>query len=263
MGNSVLPAAAAGIQLILLARLFLAGVARRYPVLTVYLGFGVVRGALMVYLLQSGKRLLGLQGYGLVYVVTQPVLWVFYFLLLLEFYSVILEDFPGVRRLGRLVLFSALVAVTLVCCVVIVLDEQAGMDPYPVLAYLVVQERSIFLSLSALTLSLLWFAWHFRLSIRRNVWVLCACFGGYFLAGAMVLTLRRYFGQDFAPLRNLSNALFYFVALLGAVLFLSKAGETETHPISVIWGRRNRELEAALAVQLRSFNQVLVKTLRQ
>ena len=84
-----------------------------------------------------------------------------------------------------------------------------------------------------------------------------------FLTNAFLYTLRRYFGPTFSSSRDLLGLLAYFVALVGATLFVSKAGEMEKRPISAMWGRRDPELEAALSSQLQSFNQVLLKVLRQ
>lgn len=251
------------VEAILVARLLQLRLAKRYPVLYVYLCFGVVRGTSLAYLLHSRQRLFDRNGYELVYIVTQPIQWGLYFLLILELYSLMLEDFPGIRRLGRLVMFAALASVTLACCALIVVDEQAGFDHYPFISYLILQRRSVFFCLSTLTLALLLFAAYYRLPIRRNLWIVYASFGGFFVANALLLTLRRYFGDVFRQSASLMGALFYFSALLGVVLFLSKAGETESRPISVVWGRRNTELEAALSSQLQSFNQLLLKTLRQ
>ena len=222
-----------------------------------------MHSAVLVYLWRHATGPLGFGPYGWTYAITQPILWAFYFLLTLEFYSLMLEEFPGIRRLGRLVMFGSLGGVTAASLALLFLDQQAGVEHYPLLFFLALQQRTVFLSLSGITLLLLLFVAHYRLGIRRNVWILCACFGGYFLSSAALFTLRDHFGDAFTPLRDLAGALVHFCVLLGASFFLSRAGETEVRPISAMWGSRDRELEAALTVQLRGFNQVLVKVLRQ
>lgn len=236
---------------------------RRYPITVTCVLFGVARMVSGLYLSRHHTRFLGLDAYGLQYFVTQPVIWALYFLVVLELYSVTLEEFPGIRRLGRLALFSSLAAVGLACASLIVVDTRAGVDPYPFLGYLVLQERSVFIALSAVTLLLLLFIGHYRLPVRRNVLILWACFGGYFLASAVLLTLRWYFGVEFKPIRSLSNAVFYVLALGGATVFLSRSGETETRPMRPLWGGRNRDLELALSLRLQNFNEALVKVLKQ
>jgi hypothetical protein len=247
----------------LLARVLQLGLAKRYPVLTTLLGFMTARSVVSIFLLQAGKQGIYSRAYSWVYVVSQPILWVLYFLFILELYSRMLEEFPGIRRLGRLVLYSALGLTTALCGVLIAVDHQAGRETYPFLAMLVLQERSVFLGLGALTLLLLLFVAHYRLSIPRNVWVLVACFGGYFLGNATLLTLRRYFGDGFMPIRNLVSPLLVLSALSGALILLSKAGELETRPMSRLWKAQDPELEENLAFQLRGFNRALGKVLNQ
>ena len=256
------------LQVAVVLRLCGLGLAGRYWVLAAGLGVSLARtlGAVllptMVLHPTGGWRPFGLQPYPLLYVTTQPLLWVLYFLLLLELYSAALEEFPGVRRLGRLVLFSALAAIALACAALISLDERRGVDPFPFLGYLVLQERSVFVALSAVALLLLLFVSYYRLPVRRNVWVLWACWGGYFLSSAALLTLRWYFGLDFRPTRNLSSGLLYDLALLGTTCLLSRAGETEIRSLSPPWGDRSGEVEVALSLQLQNFNQALVRVLK-
>jgi hypothetical protein len=247
----------------LLARLIHLGLVRRYPVLATLLGFTVVRSLVLAFLMKTGGGLFGQRSYSALYVPTQPIIWVLYFLLILELYSIMLEDFPGVRRLGRLVLYTALGTVAGVCSVLILVEQQTAADGYPVLSFLALQERSIFLGLGVLTLLLLLFVAHYQLSIPRNVWVLVASFGGYFLANALLVAVRWYLGGEFTPIRNVLSPLLVLAAFLGSVAMLSKAGEAEKRPISSLWGARNRELEATLAQELRGFNRVLLKVLKQ
>ena len=248
---------------LLLARVLQMGLAKRYPVLTTLLGFTTARSLVSMFLERAGTRGISGAAYSWVYVIGQPIIWVLYFLFILELYSRMLEEFPGIRRLGQLVLFSALGLATILCCVLMVVDQQAGRETYPFLAFLVLQERSVFLCLGALILLLLLFVAHYRLSIPRNVWVLVACFGGYFLGNATLLTLRRYFGEDFMPIRNLVSPLLVLSALSGALILLSQAGELETRPMSRLWKTQDPELEQALAFQLRGFNRALGRVLNQ
>jgi len=245
----------------LLGRLLLSKLARRYPVLTAYLVFTVLNDAVLIYLQRSQTRLFGLKGYNLGWVVTRPILWAFLFLVVLELYSRMLEEFSGIRRLGRLVLYSSLGGVTLACAVVLAFDGQPGVDPYPVLSYMALQERSVFLILSALMALLLLFVGHYRLEIRGNVLVLVACFGVYFLASAVLVALRWHFGDAFKAPRNTWEPVFYSAAVSAAALLFSRAGETRKLPAGALVGWPQPP-EPALAAELRNFNQVLARVLQ-
>ncbi len=251
------------LDLLLLGKLWQLGLVRRYRMLSIYLVFSFFRSVASVYLRQTGTRLFGFNGYAFLYVYTQPLLWALFFLLILELYSLILEDFPGIRSLGRWVMFSGLGAATLAGCALMLLDRQAGFFHYPFFAALALRERSVFLCLGALTALLVSFISHFRLPVARNLLVLCASFGGYFILNAQLSILVHYFGDTFVSLRNVLNSSFFFAALLGATVFLSKAGEMEARQISAPWAEQNRELELALLSQLQGFNEVLAGVFRR
>src|SRR5262245_26472232 len=105
------------LRILLWVRLWHLDLTPRYPVFVSYLGFATLRSLALALLMTAGKTAAwGVRWYGNVYVFTVPVLWAFYFLICLELYSRMLDEFPGIRRLGRLVLFSALGAATALCC---------------------------------------------------------------------------------------------------------------------------------------------------
>jgi len=251
----------AALQSVLIVRLWQLHLLKRYPVLAAYLGFSLLRGVALLYYLRSGLRLPG-KGYTLLYLSTRPVLWIFYFLIIFELYSLMLEQFRGIRRLGRLILLVALAVVTGLSCVMVLLDERGGFHPYPFLAYWVLQERSVFLCLSVLAFFLMLFVSHYQIATRRNIWVLFVCFSGYFVSETVIYALRRHFGAEFNRDLNLANACFYALALLGSALFVSASGEREAQSMTMPWGRERREVEALLLAQLQSFDTVLTKVLR-
>ncbi len=260
--NAVLLYGALVLQALLLVRLCRLRPWKRYPVLVTYLAFSLIRGTALLYYLRSGDRLFGFKGYGLLYAATRPILWIFYFLIIIELYSLMLEQYSGIRRLGRLILLVSLATVTVLSCVMLLLDNKGNVNPDPLLSSLLLEERSIFLCLSVLMFLLVLFASHYQLSIRRNVWVLCVSFAGYFTLDTVVFALWRRFGTEFAPLLNLANACFHTLALLGGVLFVSADGEKETESMPALWGSSRRELETSLLTQLQSFDAVLTKVLR-
>lgn len=249
-------------KLLLIAKLWRLRLLKRYAVLATYLVFSLSRSAANAYLLRTQARLFGLNGYSLLYVVSQPVLWVLYFLLILELYSLMLKDFTGIRRLGQLILFSSLAGVTLACCVAMALDRREGAFQYPFMSYFALQERSVFFCLSALTVLLVLFVSHFQLPVARNVWVLCGAFGGYFILYALLLVLWHYVGDGFLFIRNFLNGLGFFAALLSAVVCLSKAGESRTQLISPFRRKPTEELELALLSRLRGLDRALGEVLR-
>ncbi len=246
------------LKLILLARMWQLKLVRRYPIATVCLSFSLFRTAGLFSASQTGN----LRAYFWLFYTTQPILWILYFLLLLEFYSLMLEEFPGVRRLARILLFSGLGTAVTVCSILMIVEKPPGSIEAPWLTFSVLQDRSVFFCLSALTTLFFLLVSYYRLPISRNLWVLSGSFGGYFILSSALSAVFGYLGEDFTTTRNVANSVSYLTALLCASLLLSRAGELKDHRFPVPWARGNRELELALMAQLRDFNQVLGRLLR-
>lgn len=251
------------LEMALLARLARLGLVRRYTILAIYLAFAAGQSLILAYFARRSVLLWGTSAYAWLYAAARPILWTLYFLVILELYSRMIEDFPGLRRLGRMVSLGTLGGVALVCFLLAASGRVAAAGPDPILAALAVQERSVFVGLAALVAGLLVFVVWFRIAIPRNVWVLTACWGAYFALGAALSVLREHYGAPFVPWRNLLSAVFFFLVMLGANLFVSRAGERRVLAAGWVFRPRDSGLEAALALQLQSFNQILVRALRQ
>src|SRR5690349_19331773 len=81
------------------ARLWWLGLHRRYRVFFVYLGFAALRSAVLATLPVASAW------YFQVWRWTEPLLWVFYALLVLELYSLVLERHRGLYSLGRWMMY--------------------------------------------------------------------------------------------------------------------------------------------------------------
>jgi hypothetical protein len=251
-----------GLKVFFLAKLLWLRLAIRYRTLTAYLLFSLFRSAILILLDRSGSRILGLSGYNLVWVATQPVLWLLYFLIILEIYSIMLQDFQGIVQLGRFVLLAGVGAATLGCWLLVTVGGRAGPFRYPFLAYLALQERGVFFCLSAAMLIVVAFASYYRIRPARNVRVLCASFGGYFIVNGIFLVLYRFVGDDFLVSRTVLNGFSYCLALLGAAACISAAGEVAADSAAPP-AEPDANLERALSLQLESFNQALVRVFRR
>src|SRR5712692_3645186 len=149
------------LKLALLTRMWQLKLFNRYPIATACLSFSLFRATAVLCLSQMGN----IRAYFWLFYTTQPILWVLYFLLLLEFYSLMLEEFPGIRRLARILLFSGLGTAVTVCSILMILEKPSGSIQAPWLAFSVLQDRSVFLCLSALTALFFLLVSYYRLPI--------------------------------------------------------------------------------------------------
>jgi len=247
------------LEIFLLFQLLRWRLASFYPALTAYLALGVVRALTLAWFRQ--KALLSL--YAWTYFLTQPLIWIVSLLLVMELFSRTLEEYPGIRRLGRMVVYAGLAFLAAASGILIVLDRQAGFDRYPALSHMAVGHRSVHLVLSAVCLLMLLFFSHYRLSVALNVWTLFAGFGGVFVIETVLFALRRFLGEQFRPVRDLAGAAVFFFCILGVTLFFKPAGEVEKRPFPDLRGVPDPDTQQALASQLQSFNQTLLRVLKR
>src|SRR5580698_3985637 len=92
---------------ILSVRLLTAGLHRRYRVFFFYLLFETLRGGLLAALGPTA----GL--YQKIWVLTEPIEWLIYVLLVLEIYALVLADYKGLSTAGRWILIAAVVVALL------------------------------------------------------------------------------------------------------------------------------------------------------
>src|SRR6266545_1001959 len=78
------------------------GLNQRYRIFIVYLIFRACRSILLLFFDRRSH------GYVYAFEATEPMLWILYVLVVLELYSLVLEQFPGIYTAGRRVLWAAL-----------------------------------------------------------------------------------------------------------------------------------------------------------
>src|SRR5262245_59663138 len=109
--------------------------------------------------------------YQQIYVVTQPVLWVFYALMILEIYSLILEDHEGLYSLGRWMMYAAL-SLSMVFSFLSLIPAGSGPGIQGAVLYnLYLIERGIVFSLTIFILLAATFLVRYPVPLSRNVLV--------------------------------------------------------------------------------------------
>src|SRR5690348_9379615 len=84
-------------------RLFTNGLYKRYRVLVIFLCFNVAR-SLVLLVAGSPRKNLYVEIWG----GTEPVIWILYILLVLNLYSLVLQNYKGLQTVGRWIFLIAL-----------------------------------------------------------------------------------------------------------------------------------------------------------
>jgi hypothetical protein len=237
---------------ILAVRLFALGLNRRYRVFFFYLIFATVRFGVFASLRQGGNA------YEKIWVLTEPLEWLLYVLVVLEIYALVLQDYRGLSTMGRWVLIAAVVVALLASAISLMAPSQSTQSH--LMRYYYVAERAVYFSLVVFLLSILGLLMQYPITLSRNIVVHSMVFSVYFLGETAIYLLLSMRG--FAVHSLVSNALSAItLAAVGAwLVMLNRAGEVRQLTLRPQWmpGR-----EEELVSQLNHLNVALLRATRR
>lgn len=235
---------------ILLARLYLSRLNRIYPYFTFYVWVMVVR------LVALAAVRYGTNVYGWIYLLTEPITWIACGIAILEVYSLVLKNHPGIATLGRKALLGSMGASVLLAFFTLLLDFQNTAIKYPVLDNLFSLSRLVMVCLLLfvvlITCCLLWFP----IRLNKNTVLHCGVFAGYFMLKACVFISARVF-PELLPHINVAVQLLTALCCAFWILWLTPAGEKTPVTVGHSWDRAQ---EHRLIAQLDSINRALVNS---
>jgi hypothetical protein len=197
--------------------------------------------------------------YGGTYIITEPIIWCLYVLIVLELFGLVLRDYPGIQTLSRRLLAAALAVSALVALATLIPDLGTP-ERFPILRATYIGQRVVMSSLvvffAILTAFLVWYP----VPLSRNVVVYCAGYSVYFISATMGLFVRTIQGE--AVTRIVSTALHGVAAAcaIAWVLLLNAQGETKRSLV-----RRHMAAldEDRLVGQLEAINRGLLRSARK
>jgi hypothetical protein len=227
---------------------------RRYRCFFGYLVFSVIRSFVLVGL--DVKSTL----YYHIYVFTQPLMWVFYVLMILEIYSSVLEDHKGLYSLSRWTMHAAL-GISLVIFFLSLMPAGSGPGVQGVVLYNVhLIERGIVFSLAIFMLLAAAFLVRYPVPLSRNVLVHGAVFGVYFLSKTLGFLTRTFLGHRV----TLYVGIFLMAAAVGCMVawlsLLNRAGEAKTVTLRTRFAPAR---EHQLIGELNAINRTLLRAARR
>jgi hypothetical protein len=236
-------------------RLLYTGLYRRYRALFAYLVFRFFYTGALLFVFTN----LLSAAYGWFWIITEPIIWLFYVLLVIELYSLILERHKGLQTLGRWVLYVGL-SLSILISGLALLPELTGGRPQRsrLLPYYFAIERGVDFSLLLFLLLILLWLTRYPVPLNRNVVVHSIAYSILFLSNTAGLLGRVIFGF------NLSRSVTTFLLGIGAVcifiwfFFLTRKGE-EVRISLPIFGPEHEE---RILSQLDALNKTLLKVSR-
>jgi len=233
---------------ILSVRLFASGLYRRYRVFFFYLVFATLRAVVSTTLDQSGKAYLHF------WVLTEPLEWLFYVLVVLEIFALVLQDYRGLATVGRWALITAVLIALLASGVSLMAPSQSTIQGF--LRYYYVAERAVYFSLVVFLVSILGVLMQYPITLGRNIIVHSMVFSVYFLGHTVFYLLLSMRGMGSIPMVTYALSAITLAAVGAWLVLLNPAGELRQVRLRPAWMPGKEE---ELVNQLNHLNAALLR----
>ena len=239
-------------QIVVLAQLVRRRLAGVYRCFAALMAVGILRTlGLLLFLPDPSTR-----AYAWTYVATVPLMSVLQVLVVLEVYSLVLRNHPGIQSLGRWIVTGGL-AVALIIVTLTLFPDVSNMDQqHRFLLYASLFDRAVrsvlVVFLAVITAFLVWFP----VPLNRNTIVHTFLFGVYFSFTAVLLLLRNAIGLQAVRVLSTANLVVTILCYAAWAILLSPKGEAR----QVVLGHRWQPGEAErLAERLDTINESLLR----
>ena len=240
---------------ILSIRLFATGLHRRYRIFFFYLIFATLQLGVLTSLRQASGA------YQQIWVLTAPLEWLFYVLVVLEIYALVLQDYRGLSTAGRWILIAAVVVALLASGISLMAPSQSVLiQKSHLMRYYYVAERAVYFSLVVFLLSILGLLMQYPITLSRNIVVHSMVFSVYFLGNTVFYLLLSMRGKGSIPMVTNALSAITLAAVAGWLVLMNPAGELRKLQIRPRWmpGR-----EEELVSQLNHLNAALLRATRK
>lgn len=201
----------------------------------------------------------GSPAYFWTYFITAPVLWLFYFLVVREIYSLIFNAYKGIYSVTRWSMYAAWILAIAVSILSIVVTNSAASGKSH-LKYILTIERAVVFSLLLFLPLALYFLSHYPIALHKNAVVHSFLYSTCFLADAGLLVIGATAPAGITHIANLALMAITGVCYGAWSVLLTRHGETRE--VTAI-RRHNPVDDARLLAQLNSMNDTLLHVIRK
>ena len=185
----------------------------------------------------------------------QIVLWILELLVLLELFSILVDNYRGIASAGRDFMRIALAAAVLITLLIALLNHQSGPGEFPMLeSFLLVSRVVLFLILGFLALMIVFLLW-FPMPLSRNALAYLTGYSVYFVGQGLSDFAANLFGPEAYQWLSAATLLVTTSCLAFWAFTLSGSGEQ-----SAVRARRWKPAEEErLVQQLEAINASLAR----
>src|SRR5579863_2696654 len=241
------------LALAVFGRFFRLKIARNYRLFLAYLLFDPARSLVLWFYSQYSSFFRN------GWLVTEPVIWIFYVFVVLELCSLVLKDYRGIHALGRWIVYgSSTISVLVSIMTVLPTWRHSTQEAFSVQRFLMI-EGGIDFAIVLLLLLLLAFLVLFPIQLSKNVIVHSILYAIYFMSNSMGILIVNLTGYqlNLAVITCLMGVA--DLCLIGWLILMTREGEHKMmairHPVRVD--------ESRLVAQLAEINATLMRARKQ
>jgi hypothetical protein len=239
---------------LVVGRLYWTGLYRTYRFFFAGLAFALLRS---LALLPFGPRHLT---YYRIWATTEPVLWLWFVMVVFELYSLVLKHYRGIYSLGRMFFFAAVATATIISALTVLPTMTGALAKHPLLLYYALAERGIVTSLAIFLLLLMALVTWFPVPLSHNLLIHSSVYSVYFFANNVINLIWHLRGAEAGYGTNMARFAVSIGCCLCWAFLLTPRGEERMASLRL--GRSPLE-EKRLLGQLEGLNATLLRTARK
>jgi hypothetical protein len=198
--------------------------------------------------------------YAWTWAVTVPMLWILQLLIVLELYSLVLQNYKGIASMGRWAVLAGLAGAIVLASLALPSELSQSTEHSPVLRIFGVVtlglDSSLVIFLLFITAFLVWFP----IPLSRNVVLYSMVYALYFTTGAVLEFVQNLHGLAVWGVMNIALTSINLLCLGIWIVFLNRASEATKVVVRQAWAPEHQEF---LIAQLAAINSSLMRSARQ
>ncbi|HXN49851.1 MAG TPA: hypothetical protein VN893_24580 [Bryobacteraceae bacterium] len=203
---------------------------------------------------------LGNNVYAWVWVLLEPPMWILHILVVLELYSLVLQNYKGIASMGRWAVFAGLTVAVVLSCATLPAEMSHSAEHYTLLRWAFVASRGVHASLVIFLLFITAFLAWFPVPLNRNVVLYSMVYALYFITDTLAQMAYNLLGLAGRNAVNFANDGMELLCLWVWIVFLNRAGEAKPVIIGHAWTAQH---EDELMGQLAAINTSLTRSARR
>jgi len=235
-------------------RLYFVGLHKTYRLFFAYMVLALVRSVILFQFNPLKET------YYQIWVLTQPLLWLFFVLVVSELHSLLLRQYSGIYSVSRWFFFGAVSLSAVISALTVFITMAGPPARHPLLYYSALIERGVVTSLAIFLLLLLALVAWFRVPVSRNLLTHCWVYSAYFFSNNVIVLYWHSGSKDAAYSASIWRLSVALICYSCWVFLLSRAGESRITSLGL--GRNPLE-ERRLLGQLEAINATLLRTARK